>query len=36
MNLYSELPVCVSCSGVISQVEQKFPGVKVNVTTGKR
>jgi filamentous hemagglutinin len=36
VNLYSELPVCVSCSGVISQFEQKFPGVKVNVTTGKR
>lgn len=35
VNIYSELPVCVSCSGVISQFQQRFPGVIVNVKTGK-
>jgi hypothetical protein len=34
VNLYSELPVCVSCDGVIGQFQQRFPGVVVNVTTG--
>lgn len=35
INLHSELPVCVSCSGVIQQFEKKFPGIKVNVTIGR-
>ncbi|WP_075255793.1 two-partner secretion domain-containing protein [Herbaspirillum camelliae] len=35
VNLYSELPVCVSCSGVIDQFRQKFPNIVLNVTTGK-
>ncbi|WP_150693579.1 deaminase domain-containing protein [Pseudomonas fluorescens] len=35
VNIYSELPICVSCSGVISQFQQRFPGVIVNVETGK-
>jgi filamentous hemagglutinin len=35
VNIYSELPVCVSCSGVISQFQQRFPGVIVHVETGK-
>ncbi|MGY2292074.1 hemagglutinin repeat-containing protein [Pseudomonas sp. SDO528_S397] len=35
VNIYSELPVCVSCSGVISQFQQRFPGVIVKVETGK-
>lgn len=35
VNLHSELPVCVSCSNVITQFQKKFPGVVVNVTTGK-
>lgn len=35
VNIYSELPVCVSCSGVISQFQQRFPGVIVNVETGQ-
>jgi hypothetical protein len=35
VNLYSELPVCVSCSSVITQFQQKFPNVVVNVTIGK-
>lgn len=35
VNLYSELPVCASCNGVIDQFRQRFPGVTVNVITGK-
>lgn len=35
VNIYSELPVCVSCSGVISQFQQRFPGVVVKVETGR-
>ncbi|QXI09662.1 hypothetical protein HU754_017645 [Pseudomonas zeae] len=35
MNIYSELPICVSCSGVISQFQQRFPVVIVNVETGR-
>lgn len=35
VNLYSELPVCVSCNNVINQFMERFPGVKVNVVTGK-
>jgi len=35
VNLHSELPVCVSCSSVITQFQQKFPAIVVNVTTGK-
>lgn len=35
VNLYSELAVCVSCNGVIDQFRQRFPGVTVNVFTGK-
>jgi len=34
VNIYSELPVCVSCSGVISQFQQRFPSVIVNVEIG--
>ena len=32
--LYSERPVCGSCSGVIAQFQKAFPNVKVIVTSG--
>jgi len=35
VNLYSEIPVCVSCSGVIDQFRQKFPNIIVNITVGR-
>jgi hypothetical protein len=34
VNLYSELPVCASCSSIISQFREAFPNVVLNVTTG--
>jgi hypothetical protein len=34
ITLYSELPVCSSCSSVISQFSAAFPNVVLNVTTG--
>jgi len=33
--LHSELDICVSCSGVISQFQQKFPNITVIITTGR-
>ncbi|TLP54873.1 deaminase domain-containing protein [Microbispora triticiradicis] len=34
INLYSELEVCPSCSSVIEQFRDMFPGIKLNVTWG--
>ena len=34
IRLFSELPVCTSCSGVISQFEKRFPGINVTVASG--
>lgn len=34
INLYSELEVCPSCSSVIEQFRDKFPGIELNVTWG--
>ncbi|CDL81255.1 deaminase domain-containing protein [Xenorhabdus szentirmaii] len=31
VNLYSELPICKSCQGVIKQFETMHPNVKVNI-----
>ncbi|MEU6217225.1 polymorphic toxin-type HINT domain-containing protein [Streptomyces sp. NPDC047022] len=34
INLHSELPMCDSCSSVVSQFRDMFPGIDLNVTTG--
>ncbi|PIT55937.1 hypothetical protein BHC44_01435 [Snodgrassella alvi] len=34
IDLFSELPICRSCQGVIKQFETKFPSVKINILTG--
>ncbi|NLT57113.1 MAG: hypothetical protein GXX79_21635 [Actinomycetales bacterium] len=34
INLHSELPVCASCSSVVGQFQQAFPGIRINITTG--
>ncbi|PIT13817.1 hypothetical protein BGI33_09245 [Snodgrassella alvi] len=34
IDLFSELPICKSCQGVIKQFETMFPGVKINILTG--
>ena len=34
IRLFSERPFCESCSGVIQQFEQKFPGIKLVPSTG--
>ncbi|MDF7758323.1 RHS repeat-associated core domain-containing protein [Kosakonia cowanii] len=31
IDLFSELPICKSCQGVIQQFESKYPGVKINI-----
>ena len=36
MFLFSELPVCRSCGGVIKQFESKYPGIIVDVLPGPR
>jgi hypothetical protein len=35
IRLHSGLDVCVSCNSVIQQFQQKFPGIRIIVTTGK-
>ncbi|WP_078519021.1 deaminase domain-containing protein [Streptomyces sp. Tu6071] len=35
IDMYSERPVCDSCSGLIDQFRQKFPGVRINISTGE-
>ncbi len=35
VNLYSERIVCPSCGDVIDQFKARFPGIKVNITTGQ-
>jgi The BURPS668_1122 family of deaminases len=34
VNLYTELSPCFSCTSVIEQFRQRFPGIRVNVTWG--
>jgi filamentous hemagglutinin len=34
VNIYSELPVCSSCSAVIDQFTARYPNVVVNVSSG--
>ncbi|MEU9314371.1 deaminase domain-containing protein [Streptomyces sp. NPDC048295] len=34
IDLYSERPVCASCSGLIDQFKQAFPGIHINISTG--
>ncbi|MFC0400797.1 RHS repeat-associated core domain-containing protein [Paraburkholderia rhizosphaerae] len=34
IDLYSELPICDSCSSVINQFREMFPGIEVNVQWG--
>ncbi|AYF78555.1 hypothetical protein D7D52_37375 [Nocardia yunnanensis] len=34
INLYTEREPCPACDNVIKQFQDKFPGVKVNVTNG--
>jgi hypothetical protein len=34
IHLFSELPICVSCSGVIQQFEKQFPNIELIVTHG--
>ncbi|MFE9559292.1 RHS repeat-associated core domain-containing protein [Streptomyces sp. NPDC006703] len=34
INLHSELPLCPSCSSVVSQFRGAFPNIQFNVTTG--
>jgi hypothetical protein len=29
-----DMPICLSCQGVISQFQQRFPGIVLNYTTG--
>ncbi|MFJ4413307.1 polymorphic toxin-type HINT domain-containing protein [Streptomyces sp. NPDC088925] len=35
IDMYSERPVCDSCSGLIDQFKQKFPGIRINISTGE-
>ena len=35
VNIYSERTVCSSCQSVIQQFQQRFPGVRVDVTVGE-
>ncbi|WP_158632658.1 deaminase domain-containing protein [Amycolatopsis sp. WAC 01416] len=34
INLHTDFAVCTSCSSVISQFRDAFPGVRLNLTTG--
>jgi hypothetical protein len=34
INLHSERPLCDSCSSIVSQFRETFPGIDLNVTTG--
>ena len=34
IDLYSELEICPSCSGVITQFKKMYPNIEVNVTLG--
>ncbi|MFK0244145.1 deaminase domain-containing protein [Amycolatopsis azurea] len=34
INLHADFAVCTSCSSVISQFRDAFPGVRLNLTTG--
>ncbi|WGG52209.1 DUF6861 domain-containing protein [Rugamonas sp. DEMB1] len=34
LHLFSELPLCVSCAGVVPQFQQAYPGIRVIVTHG--
>ena len=34
INMHSELPVCSSCSSVMSQFRDAFPNIALNVSTG--
>jgi hypothetical protein len=34
VNLYSELPLCASCSSVAGQFQESFPNIDLNITTG--
>ena len=35
IDLYSKLPVCESCSGVIAQFREKYPNITINVIQSK-
>lgn len=35
VHLYSERIVCPSCNDVIDQFTAKFPGIKLNISTGQ-
>lgn len=34
IHLFSELPLCISCQGVVPQFQQAFPGIRLVVTHG--
>lgn len=34
IDLYSELPLCPSCSEVLKQFKEMYPNIEINVTSG--
>ncbi|KAF1005598.1 MAG: 16S rRNA endonuclease CdiA [Luteibacter sp.] len=36
INIYTELKSCTSCAGAIMQFREKYPGIQLNVFTGKQ
>lgn len=36
INLFTELQSCTSCAGTVMQFRQRYPGIQLNVFTGKQ